>query len=161
MSGPEATDRRLELRRSSTVYRLVITGAPRTKKNHGRRVYSFVQKRTFNVPSESQEKWAARAAVELALQWARGVGTNALEGPVEVTALIYRDKLQGDLVGYLQAVGDVLEQAPKSRKSRRPPAKAGIIENDRQIVSWDGSRLLRDAANPRIELWIREVEILG
>ena len=36
--------------------------------------------------------------------------------------------------------------------------EAGIVENDRLIVSWDGSRLLKDAATPRIEVMLEAVE---
>ena len=35
---------------------------------------------------------------------------------------------------------------------------AGIIEDDVQIVSWDGSRLAKDAARPRIEVTVFVVE---
>jgi len=30
------------------------------------------------------------------------------------------------------------------------------VENDRLIVSWDGSRLLKDRDNPRVEIEITE-----
>ena len=63
--------------------------------------------------------------------------------PVNVSAAFYRDKLTGDAVGYYQALADALEEGR-------------IVENDRLIVSWDGSRLLKDAKNPRIELEITE-----
>jgi len=58
---------------------------------------------------------------------------------VNCRALFYRDALRGDAVGYYQALADALEEA-------------GIVKNDRLIVSWDGSRLLKDADIPRIEV---------
>ena len=61
--------------------------------------------------------------------------------PVHVAAVFYRKTACGDLVGYLQALGDLLEHA-------------GILENDVLIASWDRSRLRKDAARPRIELTV-------
>lgn len=119
--------------------RLVIEGAPRTKKTH-QRILRFGK---FNkvVPSAQAIKWERAAIWQLQAQWQRKA---PLGGPVSVCALVYREKAIGDLVGYLQAVGDALE-------------KGGVLFNDRLIVSWDGSRLLKDAARPRVEVTIEEV----
>ena len=59
-------------------------------------------------------------------------------------ALLYRDALIGDAAGYYQALADWLESS-------------GVIVNDRLIVQWDGSRLLKDAARPRIEVTLEEL----
>ena len=49
-----------------------------------------------------------------------------------------------DLVGLLQATSDILE-------------KSGILENDRLIVSYDGSRIMGiDKENPRAEIFIEK-----
>lgn len=32
--------------------------------------------------------------------------------------------------------------------------RAGVLANDRQIASWDGSRLDKDASRPRVEVAI-------
>ena len=58
---------------------------------------------------------------------------------VSCSAIFYRDADRGDLVGYMQGLADLLE-------------KRGILKNDRQIVSWDGSRLALDRDNPRVEV---------
>jgi hypothetical protein len=58
--------------------------------------------------------------------------------------LFYRDAERGDAVGYYQGLADLLE-------------KRGVVANDRLIMSWDGSRLLKDSANPRVELTLEEV----
>ncbi len=51
-----------------------------------------------------------------------------------------------DLVGLLQATGDILE-------------KSGILKNDRLIQSWDGSRIMGlDKINPRAEIAIMQFE---
>jgi hypothetical protein len=59
--------------------------------------------------------------------------------PVELRALVYRDADRGDLVGYLQAISDLLQAG-------------GVIQDDRLIYSYDGSRLLLDRQRPRVEL---------
>ena len=63
--------------------------------------------------------------------------------PMNIKALFYREALVGDAVGFYQALADTLE-------------KGGIVENDRLIVSWDGSRLMKDKENPRVEVEISE-----
>lgn len=51
-----------------------------------------------------------------------------------------------DLMGLYQATADIIE-------------KAGIIDNDRNIVSMDGSRIMGiDKENPRVEIFIEEME---
>lgn len=49
-----------------------------------------------------------------------------------------------DWTGLAQATGDILE-------------KAGIIENDRLIEHWDGSRIVIDKNNPGVEITITEI----
>lgn len=68
----------------------------------------------------------------------------AIDYPINCRALIYRHAAVGDAVGYYQAVGDLLELA-------------GAVANDRWIVSWDGSRLLKDPGRPRVEIELQEV----
>ena len=60
-----------------------------------------------------------------------------LSQPVNCAAVFYRDAHRGDAVGYYQALGDALEAA-------------GVVSNDKWLVSWDGSRLRKDADRPRI-----------
>ena len=72
-------------------------------------------------------------------------GAKQFASPVNCRALIYRDALRGDAVGFYQAVGDLLQLA-------------GVVVNDKYLVSWDGSRLLKDSARPRVEL---ELTTLG
>jgi hypothetical protein len=56
-------------------------------------------------------------------------------------AKVYRDADRGDWCGYMQGIGDFLEDV-------------GIVEDDVLLRSIDGSRLCKDAENPRIELWL-------
>lgn len=115
-----------------------ILGAPRTKKNHGRRIKRG--RRIFHVPSQACTDWTGIAVLQLRSQLACVAWpAPTLQGPVNVRALFYRDANRGDAVGYYQALADALEAA-------------GVVENDRLCVSWDGSRLLLDRARPRIEV---------
>jgi len=63
-------------------------------------------------------------------------GVKPLSGPLAVRAIIYYKGNRPDLSGALESIGDCFE---------------GILwENDGQIESWDGSRLIYDGKNPRI-----------
>lgn len=89
-----------------------------------------------------------------------GVGQRALpiSDDVVVCAAFYRDAATGDLLGYQDALADILQVA-------------GILENDRLIVHWprppDGRLPLRKSAErPRTELTIEileaaQLDILG
>ena len=51
-----------------------------------------------------------------------------------------------DLINLEEATADILEVA-------------GVVENDRNIVSWDGSRIMGiDRDNPRVEIEIQEIQ---
>jgi len=120
-----------------------LDGAPRTKKNHGRVVIRAG--RRYHIPSSAHERWFQEANTQA---WAirydlRHAGVELpIREPVSVRAIFYRDRNLGDLVGYQQALGDWLEAVQ-------------ILANDRQIVSWDGTRLAVDRQRPRIEVEIR------
>jgi hypothetical protein len=119
---------------------------PRTKKNSPQLIPHMA--RPILVPSEAYREWerAARSELIRSGEFIRSTGDTALFWracepigfPVNCRALIYRDRAVGDAVGYYQGLADFLEDA-------------GVLENDRWIVSWDGSRMLKDAKNPRIE----------
>jgi len=114
---------------------LIIPGAPRTKKNSLRR--KMVGKFLKSLPSEAWCKWREDVLPRL-MQWARQNKHAPIARPVNCAALFYRDALRGDACGYYQGLGDVLQEA-------------GIVADDKWIVSWDGSRLRKDADDPRVE----------
>ena len=119
-----------------------LSGAPRTKKNHGRRIWRGG--RAFHVPSEAHEHWhkaACRQAWVIREELRQAGVELPICGDVHVRAIFYRDAKRGDLNGYMQSLGDWLEDVQ-------------IIRNDRQIVSWDGTRLEKDPERPRIEVEI-------
>lgn len=118
------------------ILRLTIPGAPRTKKNHGQIVR--IGNRPAMLPSKQWRAWCS--AVEPRIRSAMAsAGLSPISTPVNCSAVFYRDASRGDAVGYYQGLADVLE-------------KAGVVTNDVVIATWDGSRLRKDAANPRVEL---------
>lgn len=119
---------------------LTMPGAPRTKKNHSRIVRAGSRPRLL--PSDPYRAWAAQVVPVLRAAAARARFA-PVDRPVNCRALIYRDALRGDAVGYYQAIADILEAA-------------GIVENDRLIIAWDGSRMLKDASRPRVEIELSE-----
>jgi Holliday junction resolvase RusA-like endonuclease len=121
------------------LYAAIVVGAPRTKKNHGKVVKRG--KRRFHVPSEAYTTWCAKATLQMRL--ARR-GAPPIDRPVNVAARFYRDAVAGDAVGYYQGLADALQAA-------------GVVVDDKHIVTWDGSRLHKDAARPRVEIEITEV----
>lgn len=114
---------------------LILYGPPRTKKTSNR-VFKLRNGRRKYMPSAAWEKWVA--TVEKLVLWAP---TGAIDYPVSCRAMFYRHALVGDAVGFYQGLGDLLQEHR-------------ILTNDKLIVHWDGSRLLKDAANPRVELWL-------
>lgn len=125
--------------------RLVLSGAaPRTKKTHNRTVEVGRRcrccgrgKRTAVMPSEQWEAWrdllVPHIKIALPARWV------PIAQPVNCAALFYRERDIGDSHGFYQGLADVLQEA-------------GVVADDRWIKTWDGARLLKDPARPRVEL---------
>lgn len=122
----------------TTLSTVVIPGPPRTKKNHSRLVWNGQRPRIL--PSKAYEDWEAVALAKCKIQGAKYIGV-----PVNCRANIYRDKATGDAVGYYQALADFLQ-------------KACVVLDDKWIVSWDGTRMSKDADNPRVELTLEAAQ---
>lgn len=122
--------------------RLVIPGAPRTKKT-GQRIVK-VGKFSKILPSKAYMDWEKTALSIMAPHVARQSSLLPLSLDLNCEALIYRDAERGDACNYYQAIADMLQ-------------KAGVIRNDVLIRQWDGSRLLKDAARPRIVVTLEEI----
>jgi len=122
-----------------------IHGPPRTKKTSNRLVSAG--RRRYVLPSAAWTTWCrtARFIFERGAEvvWSKQFLWYRLRrpiaAPVSCRAIFYRDANRGDLVGYMQGLADLLE-------------KRGILKNDRQIVSWDGTRLALDREIPRVEV---------
>lgn len=114
---------------------LTILGAPVTKSNH-QRILRGRGGRPYVAQSAPYVSWEASALAQLRAQL--GPPSPATDVPVSLRATFYRERRTGDLGNFLKSLCDVVE-------------RAGIVENDRLIVSFDGSRLAHDKARPRVE----------
>lgn len=95
-------------------------------------------RKTIILPSKAYKKWELQARKVAKMQV-----RETLTGPVEVKALIYYKGRRPDLSGALESIGDCLE---------------GICwDDDIQIVSWDGSRLIHDLKDPRTVVHVNEL----
>ena len=117
--------------------RITLPNSIRSKKN-SKRIFARGRIKTV-LPSKAYCGWEKQARASLFY-----VDPYPYPNPMQVNAQIYYSGQQPDLSGCLESIGDCLE---------------GIIwENDKQIISWDGSRLHHDLKNPRTELLITIVE---
>ena len=115
---------------------IVIPGRPITKKNSMRKTRhgGLIQSKAY-IQYETDSLWHLKQY------------KNKYAGKVRLTAKYWMPNRRSwpDLIGLLQATSDILE-------------KAGIIENDKWIEGYDGSRIVGiDKENPRAEIIIREV----
>jgi Holliday junction resolvase RusA-like endonuclease len=116
--------------------RLVIPGQPVTKKN------SQVVRCVNGKPVVLQSK-AYRQYEKIALEALKNYHGPRFNGPVEVTAHYWlKNNRRPDLNNLMATSADILE-------------KAGVIRNDQDISSWDGSRILGTSLYPRVEITIK------
>lgn len=116
---------------------MIIHGQPITKKNSQQII--IAGKRPCIIPSQAYKKYAALAKSQLCLTGS----PEPLQGPLSVRCLYYLETARlPDLCNLLAATHDILELCR-------------VIENDSQIRSVDGSRIMgKDAARPRVEIQI-------
>ena len=124
----------------------VIKGDPRTKKNSQRIFYKGLPCRLchkgatpFIMPSKAYEEYEQRALWQLTPK-----PSAPIQRPVTVRCLFYmKTKRAVDLNNLLEAACDILV--------------AGRVladDNSDIVVSHDGSRVLHDKQNPRVEIYI-------
>jgi Holliday junction resolvase RusA-like endonuclease len=124
---------------------IILPGRPITKKNSQQIIYNRRTKKRQVIQSEYYRNY------EEACLWYLKKYRVKYPGPVQVTARYWMPNRRSwpDLLGLEQATADILEAA-------------GVIKNDRDIVSWDGSRIIGvDKKNPRTEITIREISEEG
>ena len=120
---------------------VTLPGSIRSKKNSKQVIMvggRNVPKRAMIIPSKAYQTWEKQARLAAAAQL---IGFKPVEGHVHVCAKVYYKGQQPDLSGCLESVGDCLE--------------GYLWLNDKQIMSWDGSRLYHDKKNPRTEVEMR------
>jgi hypothetical protein len=119
---------------------LSIPGSVRSKKNHPR-IFRHGRK-SIRMPSCAYETWEKQSRLFL---WAsRKVLIPPLTCPVHIEAHFYIKGPLLDLSGAMEGLADMIQGV--------------LIANDKQIYSWDGSRVHRDKDNPRTEVIIRYEE---
>ncbi len=125
--------------------RFTIEGQPATKKNSLRAFQ--VRGRQVVMQSKQSTAWEKTAIEQLLAGKFRYRGFTRHEGQRwNLCALFYRThEAPGDLGNYLASACDALE-------------RAGVVENDRYIAGFDGSRMLVDKARPRVEIELTEME---
>lgn len=100
------------------------------------------------IPSDAHDVWhkyAMQQSLEIKAKLAaRGVLLPIVSG-VSVEAHFYQDANRADATGLYESLADLLEDC-------------GILENDKLIADWDGSRRHVDKARPRVECWLTVVE---
>lgn len=121
---------------------IVLPGSIRSKKNS--KIPTIIggkkkPRRAIILPSKAYQTWEKAALSEVKAQYPH---LEPIISDVHVRAIAYIRGGLPDLSGMTESVGDCLE-------------KAGVIQNDKQIKSWDGSRVLRDKDNPRTEVEIK------
>lgn len=121
---------------------LILYGAPRTKKTHNQ-VHRYGG-RLKVVPSKQWMKWRDKVKESGDVKpWMR-----LRDQPYNCRALFYRDADRGDATGLYQGLADVLQEA-------------GVVSDDKWLVSWDGSQLLVDKTRPRIEIALTPIHETG
>lgn len=122
--------------------KLTIPGQPITKKNSQQILVNKRNGRPMIFPSK---QFKAYEKVALA---ALGGPRHAplFTGDIAVRVSYYlQDNRRPDLLNLLQATADILEAA-------------GVIANDRDIISFDGSRIMGKSPEPRAEIEILPVQ---
>ena len=117
--------------------KLIIYGAPRTKKNSARLIGGLHPR---ILPSDAYLKYALDAEGQLPMM-------QPIESAVNVKCLYYMPtRRRVDLVNLLEATCDILVHG-----------KVLADDNCGIVVGHDGSRVLYDKENPRVEIEITEV----
>ncbi|MCD7779631.1 MAG: RusA family crossover junction endodeoxyribonuclease [Candidatus Gastranaerophilales bacterium] len=129
------------------IFNFTIPVKPRTKKNHSQLV-TLKNGRQMLLPSKPYKEFE-KAVCEWFKKGAKYFMVSfPIQTPVNLKCHFYKDKnYKSDLAGYLQAIQDSL-------------VKAGFLDDDNSkiVVSTDGSRVLLDRENPRIEVEVTFLE---
>lgn len=117
---------------------IVIPGQPITKKNSQQILVNPRTKRPFIMPSKQYKKYAAECAECI------DYDGDPIDHPVNVKCLYYmKTRRKVDLVNLQEATLDILQDT-------------GVLlgDDNRIVASMDGSRVLYDKDDPRVEITI-------
>ena len=124
---------------SSPLWRVTLYGAPRTKKN-SQRIFRGPAGRPFVAPSAAYAEYERNCIAQIRRP------PEAISEAVSVRCLYYMPtRRRVDLVNLLEAACDIL-------------VKARVLADDCAaiVASHDGSRVLLDKKNPRVEIKIEK-----
>ena len=122
---------------------IMLTGAPRTKKNSQRIIR--IGRGSRIMPSQAYMDYAAECALQLLAQRATNAG---IDYPVNVACVYFMPtRRKVDLVNLLEATCDILKDN-----------FVVVDDNCNVIAAHDGSRVEYDKQNPRVEITITKIE---
>ena len=122
---------------------IILTGAPRTKKNSQRIIR--IGRGSRILPSEAYLDYAGECGIQLLAQRATNAG---IDYPVNVACVYYMPtRRRVDLVNLLEATCDILKDN-----------FVVMDDNSGIIAGHDGSRVAYDKNNPRVEIEITRIE---
>lgn len=127
--------------RGGKIRKFTINVIPRSKKNSSQIIYA--KGRPMIIPSKLYKQFEDECLAIIPKKYRIGI-----DYPVNIKAIFYKEaRRRIDLTNLLEALNDML-------------VKANVIKDDcRDIVaSLDGSKVLYDKENPRIEVEITKVE---
>ena len=121
--------------------KIILYGDPRTKKNSARILKSHSGGR-FVAPSKAFEEYQESCL------WQIKRPHSPISARVNVRCVYYMKTYRRvDLANLIEATTDIL-------------VKANVLEDDNSkiVAAHDGSRVEHDKKNPRVEIWIEEME---
>lgn len=121
------------------VVKLHVPGEIRSKKNSKRIFTNPHSRKKIVIPTEAYEKWRIDSQKWVMVSIDKQMFP--IKVPLSVEAMIYYKGNRPDLSGAMESIGDCFEGC--------------LWENDKLIMSWDGTRLEKDNAFPRIEMVLR------
>lgn len=120
--------------------KFTIPVRPRTKKNHSS-IVTLKNGRTLLLPSKQYKEFEKQVCTFI--HEAKPT-SKPIDMPCNLRCIFYKEKnFRSDLMGYMQAIADALVKA-----------NVFVDDNSNIIVSTDGSKVLLDRDNPRIEVEI-------
>jgi Holliday junction resolvase RusA-like endonuclease len=125
----------------SRIINFSIGGEVRTKKNS--QILSTRGPRPITIASKAYRAWNKSAQMYLMVFRTKCLVPLPLKMPVNCRALFYQTQDVADANNLYAALADALQEGR-------------IIENDKQIRSWDGSRMFIDKQNPRCDVFLEE-----
>lgn len=120
--------------------KFTIPVRPRTKKNHSS-IVTLKNGRTLLLPSKQYKEFEKRVCAFINQSKPTSM---PIDMPCNLRCIFYKEKnFRSDLMGYMQAIADALVKA-----------EVFADDNSNIIASTDGSKVLLDRDNPRIEVEI-------